>query len=225
MLHPRRPRLPCTALRPLPGCTHSDELPRAVILACGSHGAWFASHTSCPHAHLSGLELEPQGRLTLPDPPAPTGRTNQKKKKCCVDTSAWQGGRRGQRGQGGSVSMLGTGPCHPTSAPGGGMTEHTHLDRALSPPAHGHKTGPRLPPTSTPLHSTGRYKSDTSNMAVVLSTDQGTLLIDWEGEWFRSQCVECSLSFKYMQSTCSTTELHPYRGDFCSFFLHISYCT
>lgn len=108
---------------------------------------------------------------------------------------------------------------------GGGMTEHTHLDRALSPPAHGHKTGPRLPPTSTPLHSTGRYKSDTSNMAVVLSTDQGTLLIDWEGEWFRSQCVECSLSFKYMQSTCSTTELHPYRGDFCSFFLHISYCT
>lgn len=102
-------------------------------------------------------------------------------------------------------------------SPGGGMTEHTHLDRALSPPAHGHKTGPRLPPTSTPLHSTGRYKSDTSNMAVVLSTDRGTLLIDWEGEWFRSQCVGCSLSFKYMQSTRSTTELHPYRGDFCSF--------
>lgn len=137
MLHPRRPRLPCTALRPLPGCTHSDELPRAVILACGSHGAWFASHTSCPHAHLSGLELEPQGRLTLPDPPAPTGRTNQKKKN-----AVWTHlpGRVEEEDRGVKVALSpcwGRGPAIPHQPLGGGD------DRAHAPRQGPQPTSPR----------------------------------------------------------------------------------
>ena len=188
---------------PFPGGTHADKLPRVVVLACGSQGAWCAS--SCPHARQSGLELELPGRLTLPDPPAPTGRTNQKE-KCCVDMSAWQGGRRGQRGQGGSASMLGTGPCHPTSAPGGG-------DRA-GPSAH-HPRAQNRPETPAGVSAPSRHREahvGHRNTAVALTPEQGTVTVLGPGRESGlglAQCVQCSLSAKCVQSTCSATELHP----------------
>ena len=57
------------------------------------------------------------------------------------------------------------------------------------------------------------------NTAAALTPEQGTVTVlgpGGESGLGLAQCVQCSLSAKCVQSTCSATELTPHRGDFCS---------